>query len=285
MLEILHNFVPQPIAFQLGFITIHWYGLFVVGGMVAALLVASKLAGKLGIARDDVWDLAFYVVIFGLLGARTYAVLLELPYYLAHPDQIIAIWNGGIAIHGALIGGALAVVYFARKKNVSAWLYADLLAVVIPLGQAIGRWGNYFNQELFGKPTDAAWGIPIDALHRPAAYSNVTHFHPTFLYESVLNLVNFGVLLFLFRRAYSTNHETGNTKQETGIMKHGKGLIFVYLINYALIRIAMELVRIDRTPALFGIRVPILVSVGILVLGIVGLWWKQQFDTRKLNHV
>ena len=198
MINFLHNFLPQPILFQWGFLTIYWYGLFVVSGIIAGLVVVLRLAKRQGISSDEVYNLGFYLVIFSLLGARFYSVLLDLPYYLQNPGQIIAVWNGGLAIHGGIIGGAITLFIYSWKKRQSFWLWADLLAVALPLGQAIGRFGNYFNQEIFGQPTDLAWGIPIALQNRPLEYLSSQYFHPTFLYESGLNLVNFVVLLSLF---------------------------------------------------------------------------------------
>ena len=263
MINFLHNFLPQPILFQWGFLTIYWYGLFVVSGIIAGLVVVLRLAKRQGISSDEVYNLGFYLVIFSLLGARFYSVLLDLPYYLQNPGQIIAVWNGGLAIHGGIIGGAITLFIYSWKKRQSFWLWADLLAVALPLGQAIGRFGNYFNQEIFGQPTDLAWGIPIALQNRPLEYLSSQYFHPTFLYESGLNLVNFVVLLSLFFWINKRN-------QESGIRNQGL-VILVYLINYSLIRIGMEFLRLDTTPAVFGVRLPILVSLAVIGLSLVFL--------------
>ncbi|MFA6255053.1 MAG: prolipoprotein diacylglyceryl transferase [Patescibacteria group bacterium] len=295
MINFLHNYLPQPILFQLGFIRVYWYGALVVFGIILGLLVVLQLTKKQGIKKDEVYpplffrnrrdkivtennkkflrlqpefldksggvyDLGFYLIIFSTLGARIYAVLLDLNFYLKNPFEIIAVWHGGLAIHGAIIGGVLTLLIYCYKKNQSFWLWADLIAVAIPLGQALGRWGNYFNQEIFGRPTDLAWGIPISLANRPVEYINFQYFQPTFLYESGLDLVNFGVLLFLFVWVNKKN-------QELRIKNHG--LVFlVYLVNYSLIRIFMEFLRIDPTPEIFGIRAPILVSLGIIIISL-----------------
>ena len=251
MLNFLHTFEPQPILLQLGPLALRWYGLLLVAGMVAGVLVVLRLARQDKIGSDEVFDLAFYLVIFSLLGARLYAVLLELPYYLNNPFEIIAVWHGGLAIHGAIIAGGLTLLVYCRKKRQSFWQWADRLVVALPLGQAIGRWGNYFNQELFGKPTDLPWGIPISPVNRPVEYLTSPYFHPTFLYESLLNLLNVGLLLFLFPKL----------KQRSGV------LAGLYLINYAVIRTLMESLRIDSTPLLFGVRWPIVASAVVIVLG------------------
>ena len=115
MLNYLHNFLPQPILFQWGFLTVYWYGLFVVSGIVAGLVVVLRLAKRQGISSDEVYNLGFYLVIFSLLGARLYSVLLDLPYYLANPFEIVAVWHGGLAIHGGIIGGAITLLIYSWK--------------------------------------------------------------------------------------------------------------------------------------------------------------------------
>lgn len=262
MFNLLHNFIPNPILFSYGFITINWYGVFVVSGIIAGLAVVLKLAKRYEISSDEVYNLGFYVIIFGLIGARVYSVFLDWPYYLANPGQIIAVWNGGLAIQGAIVGGVLAAIIYLRKKGQSFWHWADFIAPAIPLGQAFGRWGNYFNQEIFGRPTDLPWGIPIEIQNRPAQFLGFEFFHPTFLYESVLNLFNFFVLLFLLRKFAG---------------QWTKGTIFlIYIINYSVIRILMEFLRTDSVPEIFGVRVTLVVSVVMLVAGLALLFYRSR---------
>ncbi len=271
MFNFLHTYLPQPILFQFGFIKVYWYGVFIVLGIIAGLLVTLKLAKKVGIVADEVYNLGFYLIIFGLLGGRIYSIFLDLPFYLQNPFEIIAVWHGGLAIHGAIIGGAITLIIYCRRKHQSFWQWADLLAVALPLGQAIGRFGNYFNQEVFGKPTDLPWGIPIELANRPLEYLSQPYFQPTFLYESGLNLINFFVLLFLFNyfcHSEFISESQGTLKQVQGDKRNG--LVFlVYLINYSLIRIGMEFLRVDTTPEVLGMRLPILVSVGIMIVSFI----------------
>lgn len=266
MLNFFHTFEPSAVAFALGPITIHWYGITMASAMLVAILVAQRLARRVGIASSVVADGAFFIIIFGLLGARVYAVFLELPFYLAHPAEIIAVWHGGLAIHGALLGGGLALVWFCARNGFSILQWTDLAAPGIALGQAMGRWGNYFNQELFGLPTSAPWGIPIAERFRPAAYANALYFHPTFLYESFLNLMSFGIVSFLFYRRSVLGAHTQS--------RHFGLVTGVYLINYGLIRILMEQFRIDSTPILVGVRLPVVASLVLVGLGItlLGFW-------------
>lgn len=263
MITFLHTFNPNPILFQIGWFKIHWYGFFVVLGIILGLLAVLKLAKRLGVKSDEVFNLGFYVIIFGLLGARIYAVFLDLGFYLDNPFEIIAVWHGGLAIHGAVIGGAIAGLIYCFKNRQSFWKWADITAPAIALGQAVGRWGNYFNQELFGRPTDLPWGIPIAFESRPLEYLSEQYFQPTFIYESMLNLLNFAVLVLVFLWTKKRN-------QESGIRNYG--IVFlVYLINYSLIRIAMEFLRIDQTPVIFGLKWPMLASGLIFILSAGGL--------------
>lgn len=250
MINFLHNFIPQSVIFSWGFITLHWYGVFVVSGILTGLLVVTHLAKKYNITSEEVYGLAFYVIISAIVGARIYSVFLDLPYYLQNPVQIAAVWQGGLAIHGGIIGGVLAALVYTYKKRQSFWLWADLTVPGLALGQSIGRWGNYFNQEIFGTPTTAAWGIPIELHNRPLEYLSHQYFHPTFLYESVLNLINFLVLFWLHKK-----------------LKLPLGIIFLlYLINYSIIRFSMEFLRTDSAPEVYGIRWPALLSVGLIIV-------------------
>jgi phosphatidylglycerol:prolipoprotein diacylglycerol transferase len=143
-----------------------------------------------------------WIVVLSLLGARLGEVLIFEPgYYLANPGQILAIWNGGLSIMGGIAGGALAVLWYCRRHLLPVPSYLDAAAVALPLGQAIGRWGNYFNQELYGRPTNLPWAISVDPGHRMPGYEQFSTFHPLFLYESLLNLVLFLALWQLSRRS------------------------------------------------------------------------------------
>jgi len=266
MLSFLHTFEPQPIAFQLGFIRLYWYGIFMVLGIFFGIFLLLWLAKKYGIDRDSVYDFAFYLVIFSLLGARIYAVLLFPSHYSENPLEIVQVWKGGLAIHGAVIAGMLTLWWYARKKQQPFWLWADMLVLSLSFGQVLGRWGNYFNQELFGTPTNAPWGIPIEPQNIPQEFQGFTHFHPTFLYESILNFCVFLVILFLHtRRMRDTDKQT---------RKYGN-IALVYLILYSFVRIAMEQFRIDETPVFLGLRFPVFISIVIISASIAFLFQKN----------
>ncbi|OGY45250.1 MAG: prolipoprotein diacylglyceryl transferase [Candidatus Buchananbacteria bacterium RIFCSPHIGHO2_01_FULL_39_8] len=301
--------------FEFGFLRIYWYGLIIVLGVIVGLFVVLKLAKKFNISSDEVYNLSFYLIIFSILGARIYAVLLDLPFYLGNPFEIIAVWHGGLAIHGAIIGGLITLLIYSTplppgeretkvsfplprwerikervKQNLaplsldllrkgrgglSFWQWADIIAPAIALGQAIGRWGNYFNQELFGTPTNMPWGIPIELNNRPLEYLNSQYFHPMFLYESVLDLLNFFVLLVLFYKLVG--------KLASGqVSKWASGMIFlVYLINYSIIRIIMEFFRTDLTPIVGGVRLPIVVSTAVIIAVICLFFWRIKLKVPK----
>jgi len=267
-MNFLHSFYPQSIAFSLGPVAIHWYGLFIVTGIFLGLLVVLRLAKYYGIQKDSVYDVAFYTVLFSIVGARLYAVLLFAPYYFANPTEIIAVWRGGLAIHGAIIGGIFGLIFYCYKKKDSFWKWADVLVPALALGQAIGRFGNYFNQELYGGPTDAPWGIPIDLVNRVAGFEAFEFFHPTFLYESILNLTVFLILIYLHVRRIK------NINPVTNKPKAGR-IALIYLMLYSVVRIIMEQFRIDDTPELLGLRLPVLVSIIIIIVAM-GLLFKKR---------
>lgn len=257
----LHTFYPQPVIFNFGWLTLYWYGLIVVLATLTGLWLVIKLNQKYSSYRitifknkDQIFDLYFYLVIFGIIGARVYEVLLFPSLYLANPLAILQIWHGGLAIHGAIIGGGLALWWYVKKQQLSLALVADLVAPAVAVGQAIGRWGNYFNQELFGLPTKMPWGIPIDFINRPAQYENYLYFHPTFLYESLLSLVLVGFLLFLHFKKYQ------QIQSRQPEFKAGQ-IALCYLIGYSLIRFILEFIKIDETPLLLGVRWPQIISV------------------------
>ena len=260
MISFLHNFSPSPNIFSLGSLTLKWYGLLIVLGATLALLVALKLAKYYQLKKEVVLDLAFWLIIIGLLGARLYDVLLELPYYLKYPIKIFYIWEGGLAIHGAIIAGLFVLYFFSKKHQLNFWVLSALTATVLPLAQAIGRWGNYFNQELFGRPTNFAWGIPIDINHRPADYLSYTYFQPTFLYESLGLIIIFLSLLFLTIRFL---------KKQTVCPNFYKNQVFIYLISYSVLRFFLEFIRIDKTPILLGLRWPQIVSLVIIIISLI----------------
>jgi phosphatidylglycerol:prolipoprotein diacylglycerol transferase len=262
MANFLHTFTPQQILFTLGPIKIYWYGLCLVLGIIAALAVTKYLAKLQQVSQTVVDDLSFWLIINSIIGARIYDVLLEHRYYIQHPLDIVKIWQGGLAIHGAIIAGAATIYWYARRNKLSFWQFAGLIVPGLALGQAIGRWGNYFNQELFGRPTGLPWGIPIDIFNRPEQFLNNTYFHPTFLYESLGSLLIF-VALFLLAGYSVKNRKTAMLHTPAS-----QFLVLLYLFLYSLLRFSLEFVRIDFAPTVFGWRWPQLVSLSILLVSL-----------------
>jgi len=261
MINFLHTFQPAAILFSVGSINIYWYGLCLVAGITIAILITFYLAKYYEIPRDTVFDLSFWLIIGGLAGARIYDILLELPYYLEHPGQIPAVWQGGLAIHGAIIAGVLIIWLFARRKNINFFKLSSLIVPGLALGQALGRWGNYFNQELFGRPTSLSWGIPINILNRPAAYITDAYFHPAFLYESLGCLMIF-LILFLI------NIWARKRPRNSGMFYVWS--LGLYMILYSILRFMLEFIKIDATPYLLGMRWPQIISL-IMTAGAVSL--------------
>lgn len=262
MIDFLHTFNPSPLLISFGPVNLYWYGLFIVLGVIAAILTVLKLAPGYSVKKDQVIDLALWLMIAGLLGARVYDIFLELPFYLDRPLEMFKIWQGGLAIHGAILAGIAAVWIFSRKEKLPFLPLTDMVVPGLAIGQAIGRWGNYFNQELFGRPTGLPWGIPINIFNRPTEFVSSSYFHPTFLYESLGCLVIFSILSVLTYRKLK--------KQSPNIYP---GLITgAYLILYSALRFGLEFIRIDRTPEFFGLRTPQLASLILAAAALVLLY-------------
>lgn len=273
----LHVWHPHPILFHLGPLAIHWYGLTLALGTLAGFFIIRWVATHYDLGEPVIFDLFIVLIIFGLIGARLYHVSNEWPYYSQHPAQIFQIWNGGLAWHGGLIAGVTAAYIFSRIKKINFWLLSDIVVPGLALGQAIGRWGNYFNQELFGRPSGLPWSIPIDLANRPTGYLQFQYFHPTFLYESLGSLAILGILLWLHVRRWRHKPVEGwaNFTQ--------RGFIcLLYLALAAGLRMATESLRIDHTPIIGGVRLPII--VGGLIIILAAILWTFLFTQRRRAH-
>ena len=248
------QYFPASVIFRIGNITVYWYGVFMILAIIIAIWYAVKLAkNKPDLQRRKLDSLFFYLIIFGLIGARLYHVLFfNWSYYANHFWEIFKIWEGGLAIQGVILAGLITVYVWAKKNQISFWKISDWLVPALVLGQVIGRWGNYFNQELFGKPTMGWWRIPIASVHRVPGYEHITFFHPSFFYESFLNLIFFIILWSLTRKKI-----------------HPGMLTLLYLGGYSLIRFILEFIRIDPTPIVMGMRLPQLVSLVVVIIVII----------------
>lgn len=252
---------PGPILFEWGFIIIRWYGLLIASAVLIGANLSQTLATRRQVDPDLLSDLAVWLVVAAIPSARLYYVLFEWQQYAQHPEKIVAIWEGGIAIHGAILGGTIAALIFSKLKRVSFWQLADLVAPSLILGQAIGRWGNFFNSEAFGAPTDLPWKLYIPPERRPFGSEGIEYYHPTFLYESLWNLMVFGLLMTLFIRDLR------------GKLRLKVGTIFlVYLAAYSAGRVWIEGLRTDSL-MLGPLRIAQVVSLVGLSLGTIGLIW------------
>lgn len=230
-------------SFQIGPITVHWYGIILMTGAIAAAVLAVSQARRWKEDPERVWDALTWVLIGGVIGARLWHILTPPPsmveqglttqFYLTHPLDALAVWRGGLGIPGAVIGGGLALYFYTRRARLSFARWADIAAPAIALGQAIGRWGNYVNQEIYGAPTDLPWAIEIDPAYRVPGFEEFSTFHPLFLYESLWNLANMFLLLWLGKR-FADRLRDGD-------------LFLVYLITYPLGRFLMEFLRLDSS--------------------------------------
>jgi phosphatidylglycerol---prolipoprotein diacylglyceryl transferase len=265
MFNFLHTFHPDRIALTIGPISLYWYGLIIVLAMVVGLITAITIAKKYQIKSEEVIDLSFWLILAGIIGARIYEVLLNWQYYHLHPLEIPAIWQGGLAIHGGIIAGIITVIVWARHKDL--WLWLAIISPAVAIGQAIGRFGNYFNQELFGLPTDLPWGIPIDLINRPNQYISQDFFHPTFLYESLGCLLTFIILIIVQRTPAK------NTNQK-------RLIVLLYLCLYSLLRFVLEFWRIDAAPTWGMWRWPQIMSGLIIIVSLSTYFILHRYDQK-----
>lgn len=238
---------------HLGPLYIRFYGLLIVGGLLLAASLAAWMARRDGRDPDHVWGGLTWALIPGIIGARLWFIFFPSiamvergftpGWFLTHPFDLtngpFAIWSGGLGIFGAVIGGLIGIALYGRRNHLSTLDWLDIGAVALPLGQAVGRWGNFVNQELYGDPTTLPWGITIDAAYRIAPYQDMvayppdTLFHPIFLYESLWNALSVVIMLFLW--LYLRDR-----------FKRGDFLL-IYVVSYSTIRFLLEFLRIDVT--------------------------------------
>ncbi len=235
-------------------VNIYFYGVVLALAIVVGTFWADYISTKyFGLEKETIIDMAPYIIIAGIIGARLYYCCLNYDFYLRFPTEILAIRHGGISIHGALIGGFAGLVLFAKKKNISICKLCDISAAGLPLAQSIGRWGNFFNSEAFGTPTNLPWKLYIAPQYRPIPYTDNEYFHPAFLYESILDLIIFAVVFYLIKK-YKHIQEGD--------------IALIYLILYSIVRIAVESIRIDSIRYLFGLPVAIIMSIGIIIIAL-----------------
>ncbi|HEH2878756.1 TPA: prolipoprotein diacylglyceryl transferase [Staphylococcus aureus] len=248
---IVFNYI-DPVAFNLGPLSVRWYGIIIAVGILLGYFVAQRALVKAGLHKDTLVDIIFYSALFGFIAARIYFVIFQWPYYAENPSEIIKIWHGGIAIHGGLIGGFIAGVIVCKVKNLNPFQIGDIVAPSIILAQGIGRWGNFMNHEAHGGPVSRAF---LEQLHLPNfiienMYINGQYYHPTFLYESIWDVAGFIILV--------------------NIRKHLKlgETFFLYLTWYSIGRFFIERLRTDSLMLTSNIRVAQLVSILLILISI-----------------
>ncbi|GKU83334.1 prolipoprotein diacylglyceryl transferase [Niallia sp. NCCP-28] len=250
----------DPIAFSLGGLDVRWYGIIIGTGLVLALILAIREGNRRGLHNDDFPDLMLWAIPIAIISARIYYVIFEWDYYSNHLSDIPKIWHGGIAIHGALIGSIITTYIFTKKKNISFWKMADIAAPSIILGQAIGRWGNFMNQEAHGGEVSRAF---LENLHLPEfiinqMYIDGVYYHPTFLYESIWNLLGFVVLLLL-RKA---NLRSGE-------------IFLSYVTWYSIGRFFIERMRTDSL-MIGDLRMAQLISLGLIAFAVMAIFYRRK---------
>ncbi|MBU1039440.1 prolipoprotein diacylglyceryl transferase [Patescibacteria group bacterium] len=265
-----HDFIPSPIIFTIGPLIFHWYGLLFGLAVAVAYFIARLRLKKRPIVFLDLDNLFFWLLLVGLIGARLVDVFyFEWWYFKDHWSAIPFFWQGGLAWQGGLIGGIAAAWLYSRIKKIKFVVVADLLAPSLAIGQAIGRWGNYFNQELFGQPTNWPWGIPIVQQLRPEIYQSFSYFHPVFFYEFIGLLI---IGLFLLRCFKS--------KKTAG------WLIAWYLLLSGLLRIILETIRLDEQSLWLGLRAGWWLAGLTTVIGLLWLLkltWFKFLNKKEVN--
>jgi prolipoprotein diacylglyceryl transferase len=275
----MEKLIPSPSlsSFSVGPLTIHFYALCIITGIAAAIWIGRKRYANLGGNPDDVSEVAIWAVPFGIIGGRIYHVITSPAQYFGtngNPVDALKIWEGGLGIWGAISLGAVgAYLYFrTHKTTLNFRQLLDSLAPGVVVAQAIGRIGNYFNQEVFGKPTELSWGLEIDPLNRPDGFESYATFHPTFLYELLWCLVVAVLLIKL----------PGFLKQITS--KQGD-IFALYILGYTLGRVWIESLRIDEANLILGLRLNIWVSLIVLLTASAYLIANKRRGNTKENHI
>ncbi len=251
--------IPSPPAdsIEIGPLDLRAYGVLIAIGVIVAVQITARRWAKAGQDPEVIHQLSLWAVVGGVVGARLYHVITDIDRFVGRWGDIPKIWQGGLGIWGAIGGGACAVLILARRRGYDIPGLLDATAPALPVAQAIGRFGNYFNQELFGRPTDVPWGIEIDARHRPVEHLTEPVFHPTFLYEALWNLGVAGAVIWLVPRVLPQ-------------LRRGASFA-VYVFLYTVGRFWIELLRSDAANTIGGVRVNVWVSalVGTAALVVV----------------
>jgi phosphatidylglycerol:prolipoprotein diacylglycerol transferase len=254
---------PGAIAFQVGPLVVRWYGILMAISIIVGLWLGHREARRQNLPADDIIAAGQWAILAGLVGARVYEVVFNWDYYGQFPAKIIAVWEGGLAIHGGLIVAPLVGAWLAARWKVPVLRALDVAAPCAAIGQAIGRWGNFFNEEAFGRPTNLPWKLYISPAHRPPGYTESEYFHPTFLYESLWDLAVFALLVWWLRDRFK--------------MRPG-AIFFAYIGLYSVGRFLIEALRLDSF-WVAGLRVAQIASVVGMIVALIGLVWVRAAST------
>lgn len=249
---------PGPEIVQIGPLVLRWYGLLIAAGALVGLTLGSREASRRGLDPDALTTAALVAMLAGFVGARAYYVAFNWDLYASRPWDIPAIWRGGLAIHGGLVAGLLGAWLYMRARRRPILPYLDVAAPSLALAQAIGRWGNFFNSEAYGRPTDLPWKLYIPPERRVPGFERFEFFHPTFLYESLWDLAVFLVLWLALRRRLDSRPGA---------------LFFCYIGLYSIGRFFVEGLRLDSLMA-GGVRAAQVVSVLLVLAAAAGLAWR-----------
>lgn len=250
---------PGEIAFSIGSFHVYYYGIIMAIALTVGVVFAGFVTKRFypELKPDIIYNIAPIVIISAILGARIYYCLLNFNYYAQSPIEILGIRHGGLSIHGAIFGGLIGGIIYAKKHKLPVLKLCDIFAYALILGQAIGRWGNFFNSEAFGRPTQSFLKLYIPIYKRPLEYMQYSYFHPTFLYESILDVCIFLILFFIVRK----------------LVKNKSGVVFFsYLILYSIVRILIEQIRIDSVLNVFGVPIAQIISAVIILISIAAIF-------------
>ncbi|MFA7658998.1 MAG: prolipoprotein diacylglyceryl transferase [Candidatus Gastranaerophilaceae bacterium] len=278
---------PGDVAFSVGSVSVYYYGIIMAASICVGILTARFVTKKYypTINPDVIYNISPHIIIFAILGARIYYCLLSFDYYAQNPSEILQLWHGGISIHGAIIGGLIGGIIYAKKHKLPVLKLCDIFSYGLILGQALGRWGNFFNSEAFGLPTNNFIKLFIPISKRPLDYMQYSYFHPTFLYESILDVCIFLILFFVVRRLvqnppnvilnlFQDRKSERQCDAETSSARRtsGDGIVFFsYLILYSIARILIEQIRIDSVLNVYGVPIAQIVSVLIILISAICL--------------
>jgi phosphatidylglycerol---prolipoprotein diacylglyceryl transferase len=253
----------SPIAFYIGPWPVRWYGIIFSFVIILGTLLAAREAKRRGEDPNLVWDGVLIVVILGLIGSRIYHVVDQWDeLYKNNPLGVLYLWNGGLGIYGAIFGGILGMAIFARSAKVNMLRWLDIAAPSLLLGQAIARWSNFINRELYGTPTDLPWAVYIEPEYRVPGYEGFARFQPLFLYESIWNFLVFGVLIYLSHR-------------QSAKLRDGD-IVLLYCILYSLGRFFLESLKIGDVWTIMGLRTAQIIAAGLIIVCTAILVWRHR---------